>query len=306
MLNDTERILRDVISLYDQYANRQIERIESQTDAELEALDTREQLNDDSLKKKNISEREAANTSKQLEAERVRIKAVSEKKINDIKRKQFNIDKAAALTQIAIDTAQAAAASLAQYPLPGGAPILALNLALAAAQAALVASEPNPYKLGTKASKEGLAVVGEEGPEQMLLPKGTKIIDAKKSKRYADVFDAIHDDRLDDYILKNYKTTIIDRKPPVAMREAAHDDRFEDYVPRNYITPELKKYKVAYQDEREQSLANNITKSMVINNMTNGKGDFYLERMSKKGMPISNLNDLADLITSNRTSPKRR
>lgn len=71
-----------------------------------------------------------------------------------------------ALFNIALATAVAAIKSLAATPLPAGAVMLALTLALGAVQAAAVLARPLPkYAKGTENAQEGFAIVDEEGPE---------------------------------------------------------------------------------------------------------------------------------------------
>jgi len=273
---EAQTLVSDLISLYNSFAEQQIADINKVTNAQLEALSIREQAINDNLEKGRISEREAANQLIKIEAEKVAAKEAADKKIAAIKRKQFNIDKAAALVEISINLAQAVSKVIAQAGLPGVALSVAVA-ALIAAQGVAVAAQPNPYKKGTKSAKKGMALVGEEGPELMMLSGGEKIASAPRTKKYAKVFDAIQ------------------------------DDKFEDYVFRNFVTPELKKHKEQSKQREEKSLAANITKSMVVNNMTNGKGDFYLERISKAGLVIKNVDDLADAITRrNSISPYRR
>ena len=93
---------------------------------------------------------------------------------------------------IAVNTAQAAIASLAAAPLatalgpnPAGIAALAAVLAQGTIQAAIVASRPIPefYK-GTDYSPEGLAFVGERGAELIEYPDGTQRIAAQKTLEY--------------------------------------------------------------------------------------------------------------------------
>jgi hypothetical protein len=83
-----------------------------------------------------------------------------------LKREAAKADKEQALFNIAISTAVAAMSSLASTPLPAGAVLLALTLALGAIQAAAVLARPLPkYAEGTTNAKEGFAITDERGPE---------------------------------------------------------------------------------------------------------------------------------------------
>ncbi len=135
------------------------------------------------------------------EARRLRIIQETAKQEAAIKRKQAIQNKAQALFNIGLSTAQAAMATLAQTPLPAGAIPLAATLALGGVQFALAASKQIPkFAKGTKSSPEGLAIFGEAGAELLTyptgeqflatketlgyLPKGTEIKNAKETKEY--------------------------------------------------------------------------------------------------------------------------
>lgn len=263
ILSVSEELLGDLISLFNQFADQRIDRIEKERDTQLEAIDTQLEANEKALEQRRVSEKEFAENQKQLEESRAKAEADADKKVRAIKRKEFQADQIAALASIAIETAK----NIAANPT-----LTAFYLAIAAAQGAIVAAQPNPYKKGTKKSKEGLALVGEEGPERMLLPQGTKILDAKKTKRYAEVFDAMHDDRFEDYVLKEFAAPILAKAKKNFMDQAKEKDN--------------------------KSIAENMTRSMVINNMMSGKGDFFLERMDKRGITVKNIDELAEAIIS--------
>tara|TARA_R110002096_G_scaffold335181_2_gene528803 strand:- start:3413 stop:6556 length:3144 start_codon:yes stop_codon:yes gene_type:complete len=140
----------------------------------------------------NQLEADGAITEEEASARRIRLEEETAKKQTEIKRKQAIQDKAQALFNIAVNTAQAAIASLAAAPLatalgpnPAGIAALAAVLAQGTIQAAIVASRPIPefYK-GTDYSPEGLAFVGERGAELIEYPDGTQRIAAQKTLEY--------------------------------------------------------------------------------------------------------------------------
>ena len=140
----------------------------------------------------NQLEADGAITEEEASARRLRLEEETAKKQTEIKRKQAIQDKAQALFNIAVNTAQAAIASLAAAPLatafgpnPAGIAALAAVLAQGTIQAAIVASRPIPefYK-GTDYSPEGLAFVGERGAELIEYPDGTQRIAAEKTLEY--------------------------------------------------------------------------------------------------------------------------
>ena len=140
----------------------------------------------------NQLEADGAITEEEASARRIRLEEETAKKQTEIKRKQAMQDKAQALFNIAVNTAQAAIASIAAAPLaigalpnPAGIASLAAVIAQGAIQAAIVASRPIPefYK-GTDYSPEGLAFVGERGAELIEYPDGTQRIAAEKTLEY--------------------------------------------------------------------------------------------------------------------------
>lgn len=269
ILSSSEQLFSELVALSQQYTSNQIEQINERTKKQLEAFDAIQEKNQELLRKGAITERAALNNEKQLEAERVRIATEAEKKIADLKRKQFNIDKAAALIEIAINTAKAISTAIG----PQAVILIPLYSALGAAQAALVASQPNPYKKGTKSSKEGLALVDEEGSEAIFSPasgrltvleKGTKVLPAKQTKTYGEVLDAMYDKRFDKYIMQNY------------------------------VTPALNKQKATFEKTKQQRFTDNIKESIVMNG--SGLTGYDLELNRRKGFNINNVDEFAQAL----------
>ena len=131
----------------------------------------------------NELEQSGAITEEEASARRIRLEEQTARKQREIKRKQAIQDKAQALFNIAIFTAQAIIAALASVP-PN--PVQAAAAAVTGAvQAGIVASRPIPefYK-GTDYSPEGLAYVGERGAELIEYPDGTQRIATQKALEY--------------------------------------------------------------------------------------------------------------------------
>lgn len=263
ILASSQELVSELIALYQQLSSNKIETIENETSKQLDLLDQAQQANEDDLSKRRISEREAANQAIKIEQEKVRVKEESEKKIADIKRKQFNIDKAAALAEIAIDTAKAYAETIGQAGF-AGIPLGVIILALGAAQAATVAAQPNPYKKGSKNTKEGMALVGEEGPEVMFMPGGAKVLPAPQTKTYGEVLDAMY------------------------------DKRFDKYVMENYVTPALNKQRATFEKSKQQRFADNIKESIVLNQP--GLTGYDLELNRRRGFNINNIDEFAQAL----------
>lgn len=117
---------------------------------------------------------------KRADQEFITEQALAKKKL-EIRQKQARAEKAQALFQIGINTAQAIMKIWADVPkLDFGASTIALTAiatALGAAQAIAVASKPLPkYARGRKGGKGELAMVGELGPEIMWIPNGASIV----------------------------------------------------------------------------------------------------------------------------------
>lgn len=107
---------------------------------------------------------------------KLRIAARTNREMLNLKRKEAQVEKDQAVFTAMINTLAAATASLMKYPLPGGAPFLALNLATGFAQMAAIASKPLPaYKGGRKRGKKELARINEEGFELVEGKKGLRI-----------------------------------------------------------------------------------------------------------------------------------
>jgi hypothetical protein len=102
-------------------------------------------------------------------AAKEKIEAAFAKKIAEQKRKQAIADRNFALFNVAINTAQGVAKSIAQWGMPFAIPFIALTLVSGALQAAVIASRPLPqFRYGTDNSPEGFAIVDEDGPELII------------------------------------------------------------------------------------------------------------------------------------------
>ncbi len=102
---------------------------------------------------------------------------LSRKKL-EIRRKQAAADKAEALFNIAISTAQSIMSS-AKMGFPAAIPFIALAAALGIAQTIAVASKPLPaYAKGRRGGRGEYALVGEKGAEIMYIPQGASIMPA--------------------------------------------------------------------------------------------------------------------------------
>ena len=265
VLNATQQLVGELSSLYAQFSEQRISEIEAERDAQLESIEAQLTQNEEYLEQRRISEEEAAAQEKALIAERQKIEEAAQKKIREEKRKQAILDKAAAVFEIGLQTAIAIVSALKEEP-PLNFILTALIGATSAAQLAAVAAQPIPYRKGSKdtGAKGHMARVGEEGEEIVYMPGGSKVLPAKQTRRYGDVIDAMFDNRLDDYIYKNY------------------------------ITPALVAQNEKKETARAKNFADNLANSIIYNQPGLTASD--LEAQRKRGQYIRNVDELADAI----------
>jgi len=265
ILSATQSVLNEINSLFKASSDQRISEIEAERDAQLENIDAQLAKNEEYLEKRRISEEEAASNEKSLIEEKAKIEAATQKKIRDEKRKQAILDKAAALFDIALNTAIAVSKVIAQTGVASPA-LIPLIIAQAALQSAAVIAQPIPYRKGSKdtGAKGHLARVGEEGEELVFMPSNSKVLPARQTRKYADIIDAMYDNKLDDYVYKNY------------------------------ITPALMAQKEAKDNQRAKSFAENMANSIVYNQTGLTPSD--LEAQRKRGQYIRNVDEIAEAI----------
>lgn len=97
----------------------------------------------------------------------------------DIARAKF--ERAMSIVRIIQHTAEAVSKAVAEFPLTGGMPFVAIDLAIGAAQIASVLAQPLPhFKKGTENAPRGKAVVGEEGSELIVDKAGRMFVTPSK------------------------------------------------------------------------------------------------------------------------------
>jgi hypothetical protein len=265
VLDATKQLFSELSAIYDQFSEQRIGEIEAERDLQLESIDAQIEKNAEYLENRRISEQEAADNEKALQEEKVRIEAAAQKKIREEKRKQAILDKAAAAFEIGLATAVAIVAAQKQPP-PLNAILTAIIATTSALQLAAVAAQPIPYRKGSKDTgpKGHLARVGEEGEELVFMPSNSKVLPARQTKKYSDIIDAMYDNKLDDYVYKNY------------------------------ITPALMAQKEAKDNQRAKSFAENMASSIVYNQTGLTPSD--LEAQRKRGQYIRNVDEIAEAI----------
>ena len=172
-------------SFQDDMLANTLARIEGEQEARLAAIDA--ELLDFDNRDKAISAAEQAKIDerKVIEDKRAAVKAEYDKKVKDEKIRQFNIQKAMDIIQIGINTAVAVSASLAP-PLLAMVPFI---VAAGAAEAFFVAAQQPNFA-------DGGLVIGPGGPKDDMvkanLSNGEVVINAKSSKKYGAMLDAIN------------------------------------------------------------------------------------------------------------------
>ena len=258
-------LLSEINGLFKAASDQRISEIEAEKEAQLASIDAQLEANKEFLDERKISDEEFAANEKALQEEKLRIEKETQKKIREEKRKQAILDKANALFEIGLSTA-VAIVNAQKNPPPLSTILTAIIAATSALQAAAVIAQPIPYRKGSKNTGPTghLARVGEEGEEFVFMPSGSKVLPARQTKRYGEVIDAMFDNRLD------------------------------DYIHRNYITPALMSQRNAKDSQRSKSFAENIANSITYNQ--GGLTASDLEAQRKRGQYIRNVDELADAI----------
>ena len=162
-----------------------LERIEAEQELRLAAIDAELLDYDNRDKQITAAEQAKIDERKAIEDKKALVKAEYDKKIRAEKIKAFNIQKAMDIIQIGINTAVAVSASLAP-PLLAMVPFI---VAAGAAEAFFVAAQQPNFA-------EGGLVTGPGGPKDDMikanLSNGEVVINAKSSKKYARMLDAIN------------------------------------------------------------------------------------------------------------------
>lgn len=135
----------------------------------------------------------ALNNENLTEAQKAAINERYRKQEAALRVKQFQAEKQAKIAQASINGFLAVTNILATVP---GGPLnpatiasIALSAVTTASQIALIASQKPPaFRKGTKNAPEGMALVGEDGPELTYLEKGTKVITAPETKKILDKY----------------------------------------------------------------------------------------------------------------------
>jgi len=154
--------------------------MQKRLDAELATIATEAQLQTDAIDKELENEELTEEQRAKLIEERTAVEQEADRKSREIQREAAERQKSIALAEILINGAVAFSKALTVDPTG----ILALfTAAQVLAQFSLVAATPIPaFAKGTNYSPEGVALVGEKGPELVYLPRGSQVKTADQTK----------------------------------------------------------------------------------------------------------------------------
>jgi len=120
-----------------------------------------------------------------------------------IKKEQFEANKRAALTEVAINTAAAIVKTLATAGIPAGLLLSAIAAAQGAAQAAIISSKPVPKFKDGVIDLKGKGT-GTSDSNLALLSRGESVMTAKETNEHKPLLQSIRDNTIEDFINKSY------------------------------------------------------------------------------------------------------
>ena len=115
---------------------------------------------------------------------RAQLEAEFEAKREEIQKRGAKRKKALAMAEAAINTAVAITKTYAQFGFPFGLGLAAAQAAVGAVQIAAIAA--TPFAKGTQYAPGGMALVGEQGPELINLPRGSTVTSNSRTNQLLD------------------------------------------------------------------------------------------------------------------------
>ena len=179
-------------------SDQEIQAIDEQSKAQLEALDIEQQKREGTYKAKTKIEKE-------FDAKRQAIEKEAAKRQAEIRTEQAKKDKEAALIQAAINIALAVTAGLSKPAIPPFPSAIAAGIA-GAVQLALIAAQPIPKfkrggEVGGRPHSQGGTLIEAE--------KGEFFTSVEQTRKYKEALMAINSNRFDDYVLTNHVTPFL-------------------------------------------------------------------------------------------------
>lgn len=274
-----ELAYQDAVNLVNQLfelSNTQLEQdlaaAEARQAAQQEQADAEQARLDEQLKSKIISQQQYEQQRQLLDQERAKSEQRLAAETARIKRKQDANAKLQAIFRLGIDTAAAIVAQLREVPLPAGAPLLALLGGIAAAQlAAILAAKPPQYAEGIDWVPLGKNRRGRDTIPAML-DEGERVIPRRQNLKHWDLYQAIDEDRLPQYIFNKYTA-------PALEKERASGGALA------------------------RAMSQSLSVQQALGSTTSDPSE--LRRLWRRGLAINNLDELAELLQRNQPSPYR-
>lgn len=263
ILDSTSTLFSSITDLSRVFTESTITDLQRQLEATQTTADQEQKALDDSLNKRLISEADYRKKSDAIELQRIATEKKIQAEINKQRRRQAQLDKAAAIFEITLQNTINVIKAIGTPPVPNVV-LGSLAAGIGAVQLAAAIATPLPgYKKGTKGKKDsGMAYIAEEGKEAVFLPQHTKVVPNKPTIRYADAIDAMI------------------------------DNNYEKYVYKKHIAPALLKQKREYETHEKATFASNIVNSMTYTGTTFADHD-YLRR---KGTKITNADEIGAIV----------
>lgn len=270
-VESAQQLADSIIGLLNVQAENELQGLEESRAKQVEQYDAEQQDLDRQLERRLISQQVYEQRSAQLKDLRTKSEQDINKKMADIKRRQDAQAKAQALYRIGIDTAAAIQAQLKETPLPAGAFFVAAIAASGLLQAGTVlASKPPQYAEGVDWVPLGKNKRGRDTIPAML-DEGERVVSRRKNLDNWDLYEAIDHGKLDRFIFQRYTL-------PALQAERAKGGPVVQALGQ-----------LLGGGDRTASTADAAE----------------LRRLFRRGLPITNLEELAGLLTRHQPSPYR-
>jgi hypothetical protein len=145
------------------------------------SLNARTQAEIDAAEQSAAAAIQAAEGNSEKQAQ---IRAALDQKIAQIEKKAGKRRKAQAIAEAIVNTAVGVTRAISSAPPPLNIPAIVAASVAGAAQIAIIAA--TPFARGTGYAPGGMALVGEQGPELINLPRGSQVYSNPKTNRMLD------------------------------------------------------------------------------------------------------------------------
>lgn len=270
-IDSAQKLADSIVGLLNVQVENETKALEESRAQQVEQYDAQQADLDAQLEKRLISQQVYEQRSAQLKDQRIKSEQDINKKMADLKRRQDAAAKAQALYRIGIDTAAAIQAQLKETPLPAGAFFVAAIAASGLLQAGTVlAAKPPQYAEGVDWVPLGRNKRGRDTIPAML-DEGERVVSRRKNLDNWDLYEAIDHGKLDQFIFRRYTL-------PALQAERAKGGPVVQAL--------------------GQLLGSGPTAARELDSAE-------LRRLFRRGLPITNLDELADVLTRHQPSPYR-